>query len=267
MKNECNVVRDLMPLVIDNVASEESRSLVTAHVQQCESCAETYKTLQSQIADESAAAEAAAFARAADDLKRLKKKRRAIIVAVTALVTALVLLIGNGVWDFLHTHGFPVRADSYSIKLLQIKGTNLVMELYEDMEDISGWSSYTKRTDGVNRMIITAEAPLLGKTHQWNYVTIHDTFMLNDGKLYARPNGTDPIDEIVQVGRDDTEKVVYKQGDSIPVSSDELAAYYMARIDYHNWRNSMDARYRDYTEVTQRSEELKALYDLVPEFK
>lgn len=265
MKNDCNVVRDLMPLVIDKVASEESSNLVTAHVQQCESCAGTYKTLQGQIAGGSAAAESAAFARAADSLKRLKKKRRAILIAVTALVTAIVLFIGNGIWNFLHTYGVTVRADSYSIKLLQIKGTNLVMELYEDMEHICGWSSSTERTDDATRIIITARAPLVSKTYQWNFVSDQNTFILNDGKLYTRSNDTDPIDEIVQVGRDNTEKVVYKQGDSIPISSDEMAAYYMARIDFRNWRSSMEARYTDDTE--ERSEELKALYDLVPEFK
>ena len=38
---ECNVVRDLMPLCIDDAASEESRKLVVDHVWECEKCGNT----------------------------------------------------------------------------------------------------------------------------------------------------------------------------------------------------------------------------------
>jgi len=37
-KIKCEVVRDLMPLVIDDVASEESKQLVHAHMADCEGC-------------------------------------------------------------------------------------------------------------------------------------------------------------------------------------------------------------------------------------
>ncbi len=35
---KCEVVRDLIPLVIDDVASEESRNLVGEHLETCEAC-------------------------------------------------------------------------------------------------------------------------------------------------------------------------------------------------------------------------------------
>ena len=35
---KCEVVRDLIPLVIDDVASEESRNLVGEHLRTCEAC-------------------------------------------------------------------------------------------------------------------------------------------------------------------------------------------------------------------------------------
>ena len=39
-KNDCNVVRDLMPLVIDRAASDESREFVEAHIAGCAECRE-----------------------------------------------------------------------------------------------------------------------------------------------------------------------------------------------------------------------------------
>ena len=39
MKKDCEVVRDLMPLVLDDVASDGSKHMVSAHVQTCAECA------------------------------------------------------------------------------------------------------------------------------------------------------------------------------------------------------------------------------------
>lgn len=39
MKQECEIVRDLMPLVLDDVASDGSKHMVSAHVQTCAQCA------------------------------------------------------------------------------------------------------------------------------------------------------------------------------------------------------------------------------------
>lgn len=38
MRKNCDIVKDLIPLYIDNVASEESRSLVETHCDNCEEC-------------------------------------------------------------------------------------------------------------------------------------------------------------------------------------------------------------------------------------
>ena len=38
MTDNCNIIRDLMPLVIDEVASEDSTHSVHTHIDHCESC-------------------------------------------------------------------------------------------------------------------------------------------------------------------------------------------------------------------------------------
>ncbi|ABX43455.1 DUF3955 domain-containing protein [Lachnoclostridium phytofermentans] len=40
MNKSCDIVRDLIPLYIDNVCSQESRKFVEEHVEHCESCKE-----------------------------------------------------------------------------------------------------------------------------------------------------------------------------------------------------------------------------------
>lgn len=38
MKIDCDVARDLMPLVLDEVSSESSKNLVNEHISECEAC-------------------------------------------------------------------------------------------------------------------------------------------------------------------------------------------------------------------------------------
>lgn len=42
MITNCNIIRDLIPLVKDDVASEESKAMVLSHIQECEPCRALY---------------------------------------------------------------------------------------------------------------------------------------------------------------------------------------------------------------------------------
>lgn len=39
MKNECNFVRDVLPLYLENMVSEETSSFVKEHLESCPTCA------------------------------------------------------------------------------------------------------------------------------------------------------------------------------------------------------------------------------------
>ena len=58
MKNECNIVRDLLPLYIENMASPESAQFVEAHLSKCPECNKLYFSMtatdEENITDEDA---------------------------------------------------------------------------------------------------------------------------------------------------------------------------------------------------------------------
>lgn len=43
---DCNIIKDLIPLYIDDCCSKESAALVRAHIEDCKRCRELYETLQ-----------------------------------------------------------------------------------------------------------------------------------------------------------------------------------------------------------------------------
>ena len=49
MNKECGMVRDLLPLVIDEVASERSREYVETHLSGCAECTAVFEEMKGKI--------------------------------------------------------------------------------------------------------------------------------------------------------------------------------------------------------------------------
>lgn len=91
-KITCNVIKDLLPLYIDNVLSEDSSKLVKDHINTCESCRAYYDEMSDDsipMATKNAETDKAA-------LKYIKRKlatKRVCTILVTSL-TVFLLAIG-----------------------------------------------------------------------------------------------------------------------------------------------------------------------------
>lgn len=48
MKNNCDIIRDLLPLYVDGVCSQESAKLVEEHLTDCQSCRELLDKLRGE---------------------------------------------------------------------------------------------------------------------------------------------------------------------------------------------------------------------------
>ena len=87
-KISCQIARDLMPLVIDDVCSEESRRAVEEHMAGCENCAKLFGDMKAEIPAPAKDEEADAHFR--DSMKKTRRRTRwpKIIAAALALVLA-----------------------------------------------------------------------------------------------------------------------------------------------------------------------------------
>ena len=89
MNTKCEVIRDLLPLYVDGVASEESCALIEEHLKDCADCREYLKLLQEDLPDISEAA----FADEAASLKKIKSKmlRNRILIVLVTLAFAVIV--------------------------------------------------------------------------------------------------------------------------------------------------------------------------------
>ena len=86
-KITCNVVRDLLPLYVDDVLSDDSIKVVEDHISDCTECRDLYLKMKDPVADNGTE-------RCSDGQKALKKIRRSIIKKqlITALITAVCVV-------------------------------------------------------------------------------------------------------------------------------------------------------------------------------
>ena len=83
---KCEVVRDLIPLVIDDVASEESRNLVGEHLETCEACRAYRDGMAAQLEKPAPVEDDTSFIRFC---RRLQKNFRWRRLALWVLIAAL----------------------------------------------------------------------------------------------------------------------------------------------------------------------------------
>ena len=219
---ECNVVRDLMPLVQDDVASEESKRAVEEHVAGCSACAAYLKDMQSAL--ETAAAqketERQVFDKAAHQLRAKRRRRVWRNVLIGVMVGAVLMFGGMRGWMQL-TQGYAVTMDyaEYGVSLAQLqngevavnidfRGSSLrsVIDIDETEPDENGRSIlYVSRR--------RSDIPQYLDTAQPNYCCMR-----------LSPEALGGFSEI-RSGTLDVYEVIWKPGDAIPAASDELETY------------------------------------------
>ena len=90
MENNCNIIKDLIPLYAEGLASEDSAKLVEAHVTDCEDCAAELEKVKT---DAAAVPELTDSAAPLKVVNKALRQRRARIAALCALGVFLVLTV------------------------------------------------------------------------------------------------------------------------------------------------------------------------------
>ena len=92
-KIPCAVAQDLMPLVIDGAASEQSRQAVAQHVAACSACSQIYREMQSAAPAPVAQGKVEQGFRQA--VKRQRKRFRAWKIAALCLGLVVAICLGT----------------------------------------------------------------------------------------------------------------------------------------------------------------------------
>lgn len=95
MKISCNIIRDLLPLYAEDLASEDTRALVEEHLCTCEDCTNELNTMK-----KAAPIPVEASPESLDKVKKIIRRRRAVSV-MAAVMT--VITIASAVFTYMFT--------------------------------------------------------------------------------------------------------------------------------------------------------------------
>ena len=108
MKNECSVVRDILPLYLENMVSKETAESIKEHLENCPDCAAEFEAMKSGKTVEKIGEEVQSDfeAEVLKSIKNIRRKFRKKVLRVGGIIAAIIaaILIAGSVL----LHLFPI---------------------------------------------------------------------------------------------------------------------------------------------------------------
>ena len=127
MKCSCNIIRDLMPLYIDGVCSEESKKIIEEHLEECEECRAYFSSMNEEnkinehLYDEKESQKISSF-------KAVKKRiRRKQIVSGIIAILIVISMSMSTIGILKNIHRTVEYEDNISVSMVD---GSLVSRLY-----------------------------------------------------------------------------------------------------------------------------------------
>lgn len=119
MKIDCNIIRDLLPLYIDNLTSEQSNKTVEKHIEECEECRIMFNTLKNEITSkENNTKEDMWDKQSKKAIKRIKKRIMSLVVG-TLVIGIILGLFGYDLLGFVEVKRSRSVANNFLSELEQ----------------------------------------------------------------------------------------------------------------------------------------------------
>lgn len=145
MKNECNIVRDLLPLYVENMASDDSAEFVKQHLDFCQSCCTEMESLKMPMEKP--------FDADARPLKAIKKKLFFKKIKTVFFTAALVLAFVITALAYLTAPQYL----EYSPDLLAVSQNADGSILISLDDEVTGYSYYKENIPGAGKTVYHLE--------------------------------------------------------------------------------------------------------------
>ena len=264
MKNDCNIVRDLLPMYIDGVVSEDSRELVEEHVAQCHACKVIYAQMKDALQENDTQQDRREFERAASKLK-IRRKRRAAMKVLLGVVLGVFLLTAG--LHFVHDYSYDMPLSEYSVSLSRMRSSNAVIKTIK-VANSSYYHGHSENTgeDGVR--ILRLHKGLIGSNGTNQARVFSDICGRWENGQWL--DGIDTPVTYKRVDVDGNEQLIYEPYQDIPYCSQEMEDYYKAEQELRQfdrswvWQTMSDEEYDErYWELATKVAQLR---DAVPEW-
>lgn len=146
-KISCNIIKDVLPLYLDDVVSEDTKNMVEEHLKSCESCRREAVLLNEDMILPLGAGAQDAEIKTLKYLKKQFRNKKAVISVVSVFLAFIIML---GIYALLVTPKLFIPYDSTCIKVEKIDdklyaryiGSNLDGSVARENKDVSFFYIY-----------------------------------------------------------------------------------------------------------------------------
>lgn len=218
MKTSCEMTKDLLPLVLDEIASNDSRSYAADHLAGCTECQKYYELLQKNTMTagrNDVEQEERQFEKAAAALQRKRAMRSARKFLSGALIAIMFLFSFYGVKQELYDNlsAVQMNANDYNVRLsLLADGSVMASVKLLGRHDIGGTGTTIVEETGGMRTL---------QFDLWTSVLPHRA---TKSTRYQQLLTLDISDcDAVCIGKGS--KIIWQRGEDIPPASQEMETY------------------------------------------
>ena len=139
MESKCNIIRDILPLYVENMISDDTRQFVDEHLSQCQECKQELEQIKLNIPLEEKYQDTNTPATV---LKRIGldiKKKRVFTGVLSATISAIILIL-----LFAHLTAPQYLSYTESLNLITVNENNGIVSL-----SLSGEYRISQREQGV----------------------------------------------------------------------------------------------------------------------
>lgn len=156
MKHECDIVRDLMPMVVDGTASEKSNAMVAEHVAECDPCRDMFDEMRQEVPVVHGEPQDGQLVK---KLRHRRRLRRLLLVLLGMALCAVLAVVGWRGWLYwFEADVVLVAQENYIVELVHhdiystqtiwrfLGGRAQVSNSYFDQEtgDLYFWSTTSR---------------------------------------------------------------------------------------------------------------------------
>ena len=123
MRNECNIIRDILPLYVENMVSDDTASFVREHLEKCDLCRSEAASLRQASVTEKDRREFEAAKKSFLAMQRKWKTRSAIRIACGILAAVLLAALALSTYAYFRVDGTEIAgvaeiSDSCTVTLI-----------------------------------------------------------------------------------------------------------------------------------------------------
>ena len=166
MKNECSIIRDILPLYFENMVSGDTAAFVKEHLENCPECTAEFERMKlGKQVDEAATLQREKDANVITSVRKKIRKKKWIAIAITAACLLAIVI-------FLHY--FPIY------RIVEVGGTS-----YYNSSEIAKLAYIGSRSDRAEAQSILRQAD--AAFHDTRHTTTENEALYGVLSRYATP--------------------------------------------------------------------------------